>query len=185
MDAVNLIGVDPGIVDTGVVWARLDRENKIMHAQPRVWRNVTRKVKGGIEVDQQFLDDLQGYVEYMTDQTKKEKATFTFIEGYRNRGRNPGQDQKMTVLVQTIHKVLPGSQVVDNTGVKNVVTDATLGLLGLNNWGIATHHSDLDSAARILLKGAYQDEDLNSIVADVVRDRLEGRSWTLTNSPRS
>jgi len=179
MDAVSLIGVDPGIVDTGVVWVRLDRKNKIMHAQPKVWRNVTRKVKGGIEVDEQFLAELQWFVEYFGPETR------TFIEGYRNRGRNPGQDQKMTMLVQTIHRVLPGSAIVDNTGVKNVVTDATLGLLGLNNWDIATNHSDLDSAARILLKGAYQDEDLNSIVADVVRDRLEGRSWTLTNPPRS
>ena len=179
MDAVSLIGVDPGIVDTGVVWVRLDRKNKIMHAQPRVWRNVTRKVKGGIEIDQQFLDEIEWYVRYSGEKTR------TFIEGYRPRGRNPGQDQKMTVLVQAIHKVTPNSKVVDNTGVKNVVTDATLGLLGLNNWDIATNHSDLDSAARILLKGAYQDEDLNSIVADVVRDRLEGRSWTLTNPPRS
>ena len=180
MDVVNLIGVDPGIVDTGVVWVRMDRENKTFSVYPTVYHNVTRKVKGGIEVDQDFLDSLKNYV--LGISVLSSPPAFVFIEGYRNRGRNPGQDQKMTMLVQSIHRVLPGSVVVDNTGVKNVVTDATLDLLGLKHWGIATHHADLKSAARILLKGAYQNDGLNHWIADVVRDSLEDKAWTVTNS---
>ena len=178
MDVVNLIGVDPGIVDTGVVWVRLDRDKKTFSVDARVWRNVTKKVKGGIEVDQQFLDELDGYVGTVANAADE---THVFIEGYRNRGRNPGQDQKMTMLVQTIHKLIKGSVVVDNTGVKNVVTDETLRLVKMYDWTVATHHSDLRSAARILMKGAYQEGVLNHMIADVVRDRLEDQAWTLTN----
>jgi len=179
MQVANLIGLDPGIVDTGAVWVSLDGKEKTLHANSKVWRNVTKKAKLGIEVNQQFLDELSWYVEYATTVGV---PTFVFIEGYRNRGRNPQQDQKMTTLVQAIHKTLSGSVIVDNTGVKNVVTDATLSLLEMDHWDIPTHHSDIKSAARILLKGAYQHEELNSLVADLVLDRLTEKQWTLTKS---
>src|SRR5690606_21446741 len=107
---------------------------------------------------------------------------YVFIEGYRNRGRNPQQDQKMTTLVQTIKRAIPESQVIDNTGVKNVVTDATLSLLELDKSDLPSHHSDIKSAKRIALKGAYQNLGLNNLVADLVLDRLKEREWTLTKS---
>ena len=182
MDVVNLIGVDPGIVDTGVVWVRLDRKHEIFKADARVWRNVTKKIKGGIEVSEQFLDELDRYVAIAVDSGDE---TYVFIEGYRNRGRNPGQDQKMSHLVQVIHKLIKGSVVVDNTGVKNVVTDETLRLLRMYDWKVATNHADLRSAARILMKGAYQEGKLNVMIADVIRGRLVDQSWTLTNSLES
>lgn len=170
MNTAILVGVDPGIVDTGAVWILLDKTKREFKVHQRVWRDVTRRVKGGIEVDQEFLNDLALWTE----------GQRTFVEGYRNRGRNPVQDQKMTTLVQAVHHALPNSKVVDNTGVKNVVTKPLLQLLQLDKWDVPTHHSDLTSAARIALKGAFQDDELNTLVSDLVGDALKGEPWTIT-----
>jgi hypothetical protein len=171
MKAVNLIGVDPGIVDTAAVWIRIDTENKIFEVEEKVWREVTtRGPKGTITVDERFLNKLRKFCR---------GQQHVFIENYRNRGRNPNQDQKMSMLVQVIHSTLSGSKLVDNTGVKNVVLEDTLELLGLHVATQKTHHNDIKSAKRIALKGAYQDPALNKLVADLVRDRLEGVPWTL------
>lgn len=175
---VLLVGIDPGIVDTGVVWIDLDPEKKTINICARVWKNVTYREGKVVKVSPTFLQELE-------QEIQKNRAEFpglyVFIEGYRNRGRNPIQDQKMLMLVQTIHGRLKKSEVVDNTGVKNVVTDHVLKLLSLYHWDQPTRHGDLRSAARIALKGAYGHPVLNLLVATVVRDQLKGGSWTLTN----
>ena len=168
MSKAYILGVDPGIVDTGVVWVSLDEEEKKLGSGAKVWRNVTTQVKNIITVDESFLEEFRVFVG---------ASRPVFIEGYRNRGRNPKQDQAMTTLVQAIHRTVPGSVIVDNTGVKNVVTEATLALLGLATWSVPTNHSDLKSAARIALKGAYQDPELNRLVASAVLAALEGEPW--------
>ena len=42
-----------------------------------------------------------------------------------------------------------------------------------------THHQDLRSAARIALLGMLRDEQMNRLLADVVRDHLAGETWTI------
>ena len=167
-----LIGVDPGIVDTAAVVLELDTDAKSIRVQPKVWRGVTNRVKQSITVSDTFLKELKTYVANST-----EAAKFIYVEGFRPRGRNPQQDQNMTLLVQECHKALKTSTVVDNTGIKNVVIPNILKIFRCTDWDISTHHSDLSSAARVALKGAMQHEVLNGVVADVVRDYLDGEPW--------
>ena len=174
-EIVTLVGVDPGIVDTGAVWVCIDKHRKTVQINSRVWRSVTTKRGLSIDVKERFLVDIKNYCKGVPPQ-------HVFIEGFRNRGRNPQQDQKMTVLVQAIRHTLSGSTVVDNTGVKNVVSDELLKLLDMWDWADKTHHADTRSAARIMLKGAFQDDKLNGWFSDLIRGLLEGDGWTVTKS---
>jgi len=180
MATLALVGLDPGIVDTGGVRIELDLDNKTVEIESRVYRRVTERSGNSIVVDPGFLQSLRHWAMIGVP-----GPLHIFLEGYRNRGRNPRQDQQMSMLVQEIHGSLPGSIIVDNTGVKNVVKQPLLGMLDLDTWKVPTHHADLASAARILLKGGFQDEELNKILSDWIRDCLEGAPWTLTKSHRS
>ena len=106
---------------------------------------------------------------------------FIYIEGFRNRGRDMHQDQKMTVLVHQIQAVLKDSHIVDNTGVKKVVKEGLLNLMHISRWP-RTNHADLKSAARIALKGVIESEKLNLLIAIYVHDTLKGNLWTITRS---
>lgn len=175
---IVLIGVDPGIVDTGLVALELDRERKSLTVHSRVWSNVTVRDKNTIRVVPEFLDSIDEEI------SKYNHTRYTYVEGYRNRGRNPYQDQNMTVLVQAIHKRLTTSKVVDNTGVKKVVKEPLLLLFRAGQlWTQRTHHSDLTSAMRIALKGAIEDKQLNGLIAEFAIDNLENRPWDATIRP--
>ena len=181
MKKALLIGVDPGIVDTALAWLYLNKGAREFVSRYKVWRDVTFTVKGkGTTVHSGFLAELQQVV---VKAHKQGVPVYVFIEGYRNRGLDMRQDQKMTVLISAIRQAVPESVVIDNTGVKNVVTEEVLRLLGLHRNEVKTNHADIKSARRIALKGAYQDPELNTLVADLVFDRLTGEAWTLTNSP--
>ena len=169
-----LIGIDPGIVDTGVVSLRLDMDAHTVRAHAQVWSDVTARQGAAIQVKEDFLQKLGLYCKF---EQRSDEDRHVYIEGYRNRGKDIRQDQRMSTLVQEIRRAVPGSQVVDNTGVKNVVTDATLRLLSLYTWP-RTNHADLRSAVRIALKGAISDPDQNKVVAAYLRASLEGNPWS-------
>jgi hypothetical protein len=175
MTQLTLIGVDPGIVDTGVVSIKLDSLRETLQVTTQVWSDVTEKNGHGINVDSFFLDDLAGFVQH---EEAENSATFTFVEGYRPRGRDMIQDRKMSILVQTINHTLKGSKIVDNTGIKKVVTEPLLKLFGCSRF-VGTHHADLKSAARVALKGGIDITPLNRILSDYVRDNLNGTSWSV------
>ena len=91
MKRAILLGVDPGIVDTGVVKIRIDTVNKRLIIESQVWRNVTTREKGLITVKPEFLADLSRYARKLGSESGH--PLFCFVEGFRNRGRNPMQDQ--------------------------------------------------------------------------------------------
>jgi len=174
MAMLTLVGVDPGIVDTGVVSIRLDTLRETVQVTTQVWTGVTSKDGHSLKVSEYFLDDLAGFVQH---EEAENKATFTFVEGFRPRGRDMIQDKKMTNLVQTIHMSLKGSKIVDNTGIKKTVTEPMLKLFGCQRF-TGTHHADLKSAARVALKGGIDIPPLNRILSDYVRDNLNGSPWS-------
>lgn len=170
---ITLIGIDPGIVDTGLVALSLDPASRRLVIDSKVWTDVTTKHGQSIKVDEKFLQHFSETLDAFHDKPN------VFIEGYRSRGKNIVQDRKMTVLVHALQEAAGECKVVDNTGVRKVVKEGLLALMHINRWS-ATNHADLKSAARIAVKGALEDKDLNVVIADYVRDTLKGDLWTIT-----
>lgn len=152
----NVFGVDPGLVHTGLVHLGFDQHDKVISVGATV-------ISGLDAVAVARTIQPMGY-EHM------------FIEAYRPRS-NYGQDQRMVEGVREIHKALPGSVVLPNTGVKKVVRPALLKLLGVNTFGLRTNHDDLRSAARIAVLGMLKDPTMNTLLSDIVHDHLEGAPW--------
>ena len=171
MDTI-LVGIDPGIVDTGLVIIRLDPVARTVSVRHRVWTDVSREVDKTFVIDPGFLLRINSDVQTIRESNG---TVYTFLEGYRNRGRNIKQDAQMTTLVQTLARSIKGCTVVDNTGVKNVVKPAFMNLFGFDF--PTTNHADLESAARIALKGGLVNDEVNLLLSDFVRDALTGNLW--------
>lgn len=159
MDTTHVVGIDPGLVHTGCV--RL------------VFRPQIKTV----------------LVEHLAIETGNHAATarawswradqdvpHTFIEKYQPRAIF-GTDARMVALVNDLRARMPSAKVVLNTGSKKVVKQPLMELLHVWRFSTVTHHQDLRSAARIALLGMLKDRDLNKVLADVVLDHLNGRSW--------
>ncbi len=155
----DLVGIDPGIVHTGVVVMSFRTTSKtiaIDHVAtagtPASWV----KQWLGMYSD---LDHI-------------------FIEAYRPRSHFD-QDSRMGDAVRDLKAVLPRATVLDNTGVLRVVKRPLMEALGVWNFSTPTHHQDLRSAARIALLGAFKDETLNGVIADVIRDHINNNPWRI------
>ena len=84
----------------------------------------------------------------------------------------------MRDLMVDFRSVLPKATVLDNMGVKKIVSTETLGIFGMNNFP-TTHHRDLESAARILLYGMLKDDKLNEVVYSIVSDYVHHQPWSV------
>lgn len=156
MKCTHIVGIDPGLVHTGVVNMVFDHRKHSITVSPAAVSGLSP-------------DKVQAAVE---DYGVKPHI---FIEGYRPRS-NLNSDARMVVGVSEIAKATGGT-VLNNTGVVKVVRRPLMELLGVWSFTTITHHQDLRSAARIALLGMLKDDDLNSLLADVVADHINGRSW--------
>ena len=82
-------GIDPGVVDTGIVSLYLDFAHRQMSIEGRVWRNISVGRGLKTQVKRTVLDHISDVV----------SDGDVFIEGYRNRGRNMLQDQQMGLII--------------------------------------------------------------------------------------
>ena len=164
MTHTTIIGIDPGIVHTGVVILDLDPVARQMLEEHLI-------IDGDhhAKTAEEALEAL-GYRENLN--------TYTFIETYRERGTAYSTNPQMRKLVQDFADQFQKAVLVDNTGSKQVVKPHLLRLLGLEKFP-ATHHQDLQAAARILVYGALKDSLLNQLLSQVVRDHLDGQTWTV------
>lgn len=162
MSAHTLIGIDPGIVHTGVVVLRIDTRVRQL--------TVEDFVIGGDDSHAEQVKTLLKDLAYDTGHI--------FIESYRERGNRFSTDSKMRELLSDFRTALPKAKVIDNTGVKKVVGKPLLRALGLTDFP-TTHHQDLESAARILVYGALKDERLNDLLTRIVTDHVEGNPWVV------
>lgn len=160
MSVTHVVGIDPGLVHTGVVNILFDHVKHDITVIDRV-------VLGLKEQDIKDSIVLAG------------RWPHIFIEGYRPRS-NLAPDRRMQEGVALIKKATGGRD-LDNMGIKKVVKQHTMELLGVWKFSTTTHHQDLRSAARIALLGMYKDVSLNRVVADVVRDHLEGATWNVVH----
>ena len=142
------VGIDPGIVHTGVV--RLTIFDDVTFA-------VSHYVVDGMDTNE--------IRQHCT------KAEAVFIEAYRPRS-HMAYDSRMVKGVAEIHKAIPGSKLINNTGVKKVIRQMLMKHLGLWDFPISTHHQDLRSAAYILLYGMVKNPEYNEILTSLVNRHL-------------
>lgn len=148
-----ITGVDPGLVHTGVV-------------------HLIFGPNGDLKVEHAAMDgsDVVGTIGYANLFAPK---SHIFIEAYRPRGNTYGTDAPMRELMAGLGLGIKKGKVIDNTGVKQVVKEPLMRLLGCWNFGTRTHHQDLRSAARIGIFGALKDPELNTILYNYVTKELD------------
>lgn len=161
----HVVGIDPGLVHTGVV--------SMVFIPPKKKIYVNHEVIVG--TDAALLKGIVGNWDYTCRST-----AVVFIEGYKPRS-NFGTDLRMVKAVNDCQAALPNSKVLNNMGVKKVVKRSFMELLGVWSFSTTTHHQDLRSAARIALLGMLKDDTMNQLLADVVRDHLEGSDWSVVH----
>lgn len=154
---IAVIGVDPGLVHTGLV--RLE-----LNPVKRTWSTGFHAV-----LDLRYDEIVRWCKEGRPDKV--------FIEAYRPRSHFQS-DARMVQAVHELKQRLPGARVLDNTGVTKVVTPELLQLLGLWKFSMTTHHQDLRSAARIAILGLLKNEQWNQILAELVMDHVDGNPWS-------
>jgi hypothetical protein len=151
---ITLVGIDPGIVDTGAVTFSLD------------------PVKLTLDVSAEKLlgSAPEPIEEYVTRNTRD--RTFTFVEAYRDRGTVFNTHGTMRQIEAALRRSLPGVEILDNTGVKKVVTKPLMQLLNCWDFPTVTHHQDIRSAARIALYGGLKNTEINSYLTQIVMKQL-------------
>ena len=157
----RFIGIDPGLIDTGVVRLNFDVERRQYSRDYQVFTGLK---------DSDMLD-LTNYVDSLLPVEK------IFIEAYKPRNVL-NSDAQMGKLVNDIKRVLPGSETLLNMGVKKLVTQPMMEALDVWRFPQSTHHQDLRSAARIAILGMLKQAETNQIVYRFVVDYLNNRPWT-------
>lgn len=156
---IRFTGIDPGIVDTGIVTFTFSMALKQLVIDARVVKGLDAKT---------IADRAQRYGPGLP----------VFIEAYRPRS-NMQYDNEMVARIAEIKKAIPGSIVLNNTGVKKVVRQPLMEALGVWKFNQATHHQDLRSAARIGIYGAMKDEALNQALTSYMTDYADDpHQWT-------
>lgn len=155
---IHVVGIDPGLVHTGAV--RL-----------RFWPTEKR-----VDIDHAVFSGTrpEPVRDWVLDGAFRTRPR-VFIEGYRPRSHFGG-DTKMVSAVNQV-KLATGGKVLLNEGVKKVIRPELMKLLNVWLFSTPTHHQDLRAAARIALYGMVKETWLNQVLADLVRDHLDGNDW--------
>lgn len=158
----TVIGVDPGIVHTGVVMLDFNLEGRQL--------TVSHRLVDGTDAPAAATAATQMAIKPLS-------ACDIFIEEYRPRS-GFGVDQQMMVANAEFRKALKG-KLLRNMGVKKVVTRELLEMLNVYRFSTTTHHQDLRSAARIAVLGMLLDPALNNVLYLFTTDTLDGRTWNV------
>lgn len=156
----HIVGVDPGLVHTGVV--------RLLFRQPAKELLIETHVIDGLDAEA---------VNEWTYQTGLPRPK-VYVEKYRPR-QNLSADTRMVQGEQDIKREIPAAILLSNTGVKKVATEPLMKAMGLWSFKQSTHHQDLRSAARIAVLGMMKDEALNVTLSDLIRAHLNGKPWTI------
>jgi hypothetical protein len=158
----TVIGVDPGLVHTGIVMLDFNVEQR------------------ELTVDHAVVDGLDALAASLAVQSMAKNTAICdiFIEKYTPRSGFQ-QDERMVQANSTFSTALQG-RLLRNTGVKKVVTRELMELCHVWSFGTKTHHQDLRSAARIALLGMMLDTTLNKVLYTYCTDTTDGRTWNVT-----
>lgn len=160
------VGIDPGLVDTGVVILRMDPDNKRWGVEYEVFKGFVNP-SGHREVP------TDGIIAYVNDYNTNHLPVY--IEAYRPRSHFQG-DAEIGRAVNAL-KTIRGASTINNTGMKKVVTRGLLELLNMWRFSTPTHHQDLRSAAQVLLFGMLKSDEGNALLVELVEDHIAGITW--------
>jgi len=159
MSVTHVVGIDPGLVHTGMVSMLFNLDNQTINLLDRV-------------IDGPDARAVRASIPLLGPKPVK------FIEGYRPRSNFYG-DNKMVQTVAEMAREIKAT-VVPNMGAKQMVRQPLMELLGVWKFSTVTHHQDLRAAARIAVYGMLKDDELNDLIATVVRDHVDGHTWRIT-----
>lgn len=154
MSIITLIGIDPGLVDSGAVTFKID----------------TAKLALTVSAEKLVGSDPAPIEDYLKRHSTKD--TLTFVEAYRDRGTSFSTHKVMREIEAALRRSQPGIVVLDNTGVKKVVSPALMRMLDCWTFSTVTNHQDLRSAARIALYGGLKNPDINDFLTKYVMKQL-------------
>ena len=158
--SLQVFGVDPGIVHTGLVELNWDFHNQEL-------RITARSVDG---ITEQSVIELRRCI-----QRRMWRKSNIIVEEYRPKSHF-STDTKMVEGQAMLKLHLPSAKIINNSGVKSIVTKELLQLLNLYDWSTTTHHNDLRSAARIALLAMLRDERANNRLAKFVEAALDNKA---------
>ena len=164
MYSPTVIGVDPGIVHTGVVLLDFNVEEHKLKVDHRLVDGTDAPATA------QAVRDMTGLSSFGT--------LDIFIEEYRP-SSGFSVDQQMMAANPAFRSELQG-RLLRNSGVKKVVTQPLMELLHCWSFPTRTHHQDLRSAARIALLGMMLEPALNQVLYTYTTDNIDGRIWDVT-----
>ena len=163
----RFVGVDPGLVDTGVVAIHID-------TLTRVFAPVATLAKG---LDTEELT----HAIRRTWSPGYTYSHFTFIEKYRPRSHF-NTDNRMLEGVREFSKVVDNPVVLDNMGIKKIVLPNVMKTLGLWQFSTSSHHQDLRSAAAIALLGMIKNDRLNTWLYDILDGTYTTNRWHIQST---
>ena len=158
--SLQVFGINPGIVHTGLVELNWDFHNQEL-------RITARSVDG---ITEQSVIELRRCI-----QRRVWRKSNIIVEEYRPKSHF-SSDTKMVEGQAMLKLHLPSAKIINNSGVKSIVTKELLQLLSLYDWSTTTHHNDLRSAARIALLAMLRDERANNRLAKFVEAALNNKA---------
>lgn len=151
---IRAVGIDPGLVDTGVVALSIN----LFAAEATVSYHVIEKAK------RMKVSELN---RTLNELPLVKVGWPVFIEKYQPR-RGFSTDVSMVELTKNIADAVPGPHMmVSNTGFKKIVTRDWMELFWASKLP-KSNHDDLNSALRILLLGLFKNETANERLAELV-----------------
>jgi Holliday junction resolvasome RuvABC endonuclease subunit len=165
MEHAAVIGIDPGLVDSGIVVLEFHPAREQVVAQCAAIATDYDDLETTAQMVYSALSDM------LAEPLPNE--AYIFIEAYRERGQTYGTNSKMRELLSALRTVLPKAVVLDNMGVKKVITPQMMKALDLTGFP-RTNHDDIQSAARIALLGMVKDDELNAVLYRVLRAAADG-----------
>ena len=158
MSVAHVIGIDPGLVHTGVVSMIFKSEQRVVEIRHEL-------------VDGPDADAVRLWVSDHFDPRPK-----VYIERYRPR-QQLNADQRMLALEHELRRALPYATFLQNMGIKRVVVQPVMEVLDVWTFHTTSHHQDLRAAARIALLGMVKDDSTNPVLASVMEAHIAHRPW--------
>lgn len=166
-----VIGVDPGVVHTGIVTLEF-----------RPAYNTILLQHGTVAGQQSAADTVDEVCSWIDRMEGWDSVDHLFVEKYIDRGNTFDTDSWMRTFESEMRRQAKHLvELIDNTGSKKVIRPRLLKLLGVLRFSQVTHHQDLEAAARILVYGMLKDPGLNTLLYNVVHDELAGKPWVMTD----
>ena len=158
----TIVGVDPGLVDTGIVAITF-------YSKACQWAVNTGVIRRQSPSDKIDLDAIENAARNLAMRTEKSKI---FVEEYRPRLKLQ-TDKEMLEMQSLLRKRLDYAVFLPNMGIKQLITSDFMKMLHVWNFPQSpTHHQDLRSAARIALLGAIKDDEAAEYVNQYAWDQL-------------